>query len=188
MRISRLPFWLAGLVVLASCGPRDPEPPLGPVTIKLKTTVFSDGASIPARYTCDGGDISPPLSWSGVPEKAASLALVCDDPDAPMGTWTHWLVYNLEPTVASLPEGLPASDDLALPNAKPAIQGKNDFGKPGYGGPCPPSGTHRYVFRLYALDAPLKLVAGATKAQLMGEIKGHVVAEGRLIGKYSRQK
>jgi Raf kinase inhibitor-like YbhB/YbcL family protein len=141
---------------------------------------------IPRKYTCDGEDRSPPLAWSGVPTQARSLALTCDDPDAPSGTWSHWVAFNLPPEVASLPEGLAASDPAHLDSGAEVRQGKNDFGKIGYGGPCPPSGTHRYIFRLYALDTTVELQAGATRGSLLASATGHVLAEGRLTGKYQR--
>jgi Raf kinase inhibitor-like YbhB/YbcL family protein len=142
---------------------------------------------IPKKYTCDGEDRSPPLEWSGVPPRARSLALTCDDPDAPAGTWSHWVVFNLPPEVASLPEGLAASDPVRITPTSTARQGKNDFGKIGYGGPCPPSGTHRYILRLHALDEMLEPQAGAIRGALLAALKGHVLAEGRLTGKYQRQ-
>jgi hypothetical protein len=118
------------------------------------------------------------LEWSGVPASARSLALLCDDPDAPMGTWSHWVVFNLAPQIKELNEGIPAEETISIDAGK-ARQGKNDFGKTGYGGPCPPSGTHRYFFRLYALDGDLKLNSKATRADILKAIQGHIVAEGR---------
>ena len=129
-----------------------------PMPLTIRTPVFHEGGSIPARYTCDGEDVSPPLEWSGVPEGAKSLALTCDDPDAPSGLWVHWVVFDLPPSVTGLAEGVPPNPEISGGGR----QGKNDFRKIGYGGPCPPSGTHRYVFTLYALDSPSGLPAGAT--------------------------
>jgi Raf kinase inhibitor-like YbhB/YbcL family protein len=151
---------------------------------------------IPKEYTCDGTDRSPPLEWSGVPESARELALICDDPDAPMGTWSHWVVVHLPPRMEGLHEAITADRDLpasAMKTAEdaqsklPAVQGKNDFGKLGYGGPCPPSGTHRYVFRLYALDQPIDVGSSPpSRSEVLKTIKGHILAEGRLVGKYAR--
>jgi Raf kinase inhibitor-like YbhB/YbcL family protein len=151
--------------------------------MQLTSTAFSEGAAIPAKYTGDGQDISPPLHWDGAPEATKSFALVCDDPDAPRGTWVHWVVWNLPADQHELSEGVPTTPDL--PSG--ARQGKNDFGKVGYGGPAPPRGKpHRYFFRVYALDRTLDLPAGATKAQLEQAMKGHILASGQLMGLYGR--
>ena len=152
--------------------------------ITIESAAFQDGGMIPGKYTCDGADISPPLSWSGIPEGTLSIALISDDPDAPMGTWVHWVLYDLPPGITKLPEGVPTKKSLE----NGGKQGTNDFGRIGYGGPCPPGGTHRYFFKLYALDKELNLEPGATKAQLLKEMKGHILAEGRLMGKYSRSR
>jgi len=152
--------------------------------IKITSTAFSEGSMIPKRYTCDGEDISPPLGWSGVPEGTKSLALICDDPDAPMGIWVHWVLFNIPASVKDLPDSLPPAE--ALENG--AKHGENDFGKLGYGGPCPPGGTHRYYFKLYALDMQITLKSGITKAQLLKAVEGHILAEGQLVGKYKRQR
>jgi len=151
--------------------------------MKIESPSFKDGDFIPAKYTCDGSDISPPLDWSGIPEKAKSLALISDDPDAPMGTWVHWVIYNIPPDEKGLPEGLPP--EKTLPNR--ARQGVNDFRKIGYGGPCPPGGTHRYFFKLYALDKVLELGPGITKKKLLDAMEGHIIAEAQLIGRYKRR-
>ena len=152
------------------------------MALQITSTAFSDGEMIPKRYTCDGPDISPDLSWTDVPGDTKSLALICDDPDAPVGTWVHWVLFNI-PTGE---KGLPAeiAPETALPNG--AIHGINDFRKPGYGGPCPPGGTHRYFFKLYALDTVLSLGSGATKAQVVEAMQGHILAEAQLMGKYKR--
>jgi Raf kinase inhibitor-like YbhB/YbcL family protein len=152
------------------------------MAIHVESSVFSEGGQIPSRYTCDGRDISPPLSWSGVPEGTKSLALICDDPDAPGKTWVHWVLFNLPPRIKELPEGVPALETISGGGE----QGTNDFRKIGYGGPCPPSGTHRYMFKLYALDTEVALASGATRADLDRAMKGRVLAEGALTGKYSR--
>jgi Raf kinase inhibitor-like YbhB/YbcL family protein len=148
--------------------------------IKLTSVAFKAGQSIPAPYTCNGVNISPPLEWSGLPKTAKAVAIVVDDPDAPEGTWVHWVLYNLPADNIGLVENVPASENLKAGG----FQGKNDFGKLGYGGPCPPSGTHHYFFKIYALDNELPLQAGATKAELMKAMEGHIVLQGQLIGTY----
>ena len=150
--------------------------------IKITSPAFKSGAFIPKMYTCDDVNISPPLEWMGVPEGAKSLALICDDPDAPMGTWVHWVIYNIPSSLNKLSENIP--NNKVFENG--ALQGTNDFHKIGYGGPCPPRGTHRYFFKIYALDTELDLGGGATKEVLLNNMKGHVLAEGELVGKYSR--
>jgi Raf kinase inhibitor-like YbhB/YbcL family protein len=152
------------------------------MTLKLTSTAFDEGGAIPVRHTCDGEDISPPLAWSGVPDGTKTLALVADDPDAPRGTWVHWVVYRLPAAARSLPENLPARETLD----DGTRQGKNDFQKVGYGGPCPPSGTHRYYFKLYALDTDLTLPSAATKDQLLKAMDGHILVQCELMGRYKR--
>ena len=137
---------------------------------------------IPRQYTCDGANISPPLSWDSIPDSTKSFALICDDPDAPGGTWVHWVVYNIPANVKELAEKIPLQENLA----NGAGQGKNDSRKIGYSGPCPPGGTHRYYFKLYALDVVLDLNPGATKNDLLRAMEGHILATGQLMGKYSR--
>lgn len=155
-----------------------------PVTIKIRSAGFAEGQAIPSKYTCDGQDVSPPLSWDNAPNGTQSLALICDDPDAPSGTWVHWVIYDLSATLSELPEAVPAKEE-ALNGAK---QGRNDFGRTGYGGPCPPAGSaHRYYFKLYALDSALNLKAGATKADVEKAMKGHIVGQGQLMGTYKRK-
>ena len=151
--------------------------------LKLTSSAFENGSFIPRKYTGDGSDVSPPLRWSDPPEGAKSFALICDDPDAPMGTWVHWVIYGIRAAARELPEGVPTRPELA----DGAKQGKSDFGKIGYGGPAPPRGKeHRYFFKLYALDAELSLASGATKKQLLDAMKGHVLAEADLMGLYKR--
>lgn len=150
--------------------------------IKLTSSAFEEEAMIPAKYTCDGKDISPPLVWQGVPNEAETLALIVDDPDAPGKTWVHWVAYNIPADVTELPENYPPLEKAE----NGMMQGKNDFKKIGYGGPCPPSGTHRYYFKLYALSETLNLEPGATKQELLNAMEGKVVAETSLMGKYSR--
>jgi len=151
--------------------------------IQVTSTAFEDGGFIPVRHTCQGEDVSPPLEWANVPAEAKSLALICDDPDAPRGTWVHWVVYDIPPGFTGLSEAIPPHE--VTPDG--AKQGLNDFNRLGYGGPCPPpGGPHRYFFKLYALDIEPGLPAGATKADLLRAIEGHVLAEGQLVGKYER--
>lgn len=153
------------------------------MTIQVTSTAFIDGDVIPATYTVDGADLSPPISWQGIPDGTVSIALICEDPDAPMGTWVHWVVWNIPPKIDGLEEALPPDGEL-----KNGIrQGTTDFGRIGYGGPAPPSGVHRYYFKMYALDTTLNLRAGATKSELESAMKGHVLAKGQLMGKYSRE-
>jgi Raf kinase inhibitor-like YbhB/YbcL family protein len=156
-----------------------------PTPIALTSPAFTEGQAIPARHTGDGEDVSPPLAWGDVPEGTGSLALVCEDPDAPRGTWTHWVLFNLPPATRTLSEAVPKQ--ATLPDG--AVQGTNDFGRAGYGGPAPPPGKpHRYFFKLYALDAPLRLQAGASRAQLLAALHGHVLGEGQLMGTYARPR
>jgi Raf kinase inhibitor-like YbhB/YbcL family protein len=150
--------------------------------IKLTSTAFKDGGMIPTKYTCDGADVSPPLEWSGAPQTTKSLALICDDPDAPGKTWVHWVVFNLPASRTSLPENVPSQETIAGGGK----QGMNDFNKIGYGGPCPPSGTHRYFFKIYALGAELNLDSSTTKDQLVQAMKDYILAQGELMGRYKR--
>lgn len=159
-----------------------PAPQTSDGSIKLTSTAFKEGEPIPRQYTCTGVNVSPSLEWSGVPKSAKTLVIVADDPDAPSGTWVHWVLYNLPADNIGMVENLPATDELRAGG----FQGKNDFGKIGYGGPCPPSGTHRYFFKIYALDNELPLKAGATKAEVEKAMEGHVVAQGQLIGTYKK--
>ncbi|HYR77259.1 MAG TPA: YbhB/YbcL family Raf kinase inhibitor-like protein [Pyrinomonadaceae bacterium] len=150
--------------------------------IKLTSSAFKEGQPIPATYTCKGVNISPPLEWSGVPKTARTIAIIADDPDAPSGTWVHWVLYNLPADNIGIVENLPPTESLKAGG----FQGKNDFGKIGYGGPCPPSGTHRYFFKILALDGELPLKAGATKTEVEKAMAGHVVAQGQLMGRFGR--
>jgi Raf kinase inhibitor-like YbhB/YbcL family protein len=146
--------------------------------LHLSSTAFENGQAIPRRYTGDGEDVSPPFTWAEPPSGTQSFALICDDPDAPRGTWVHWVLCNLPADSRELAEGASANG---------AIEGKNDFGNLGYGGPAPPPGKpHRYYFKLYALDQKLDVPAGTTKAQVLAACKGHVLAEAELMGKYQR--
>lgn len=150
--------------------------------MKLSCPDFQEGGPIPARFTCDGADVSPGLEWSEPPAGTRSLALRCDDPDAPVGNWVHWLIFNIPPTSLRLAENQPKQKVLG----NGSRQGMNDFRNVGYGGPCPPRGTHRYVFRIAALDTMLDLAAGASEAQLLAAMQGHVLAEAELTGRYGR--
>jgi len=152
--------------------------------IKITSPAFEDGGMIPSKYTCDGEDISPPLQWEAVPDGTASIAIISDDPDAPVGTWVHWVLFNLPPDTKELKENFPDDETLA----DGTRQGITDFGATGYGGPCPPSGTHRYFFKIYALDKQIDVAAIVDKAQLLQEMEGHIIGQGQLIGKYQRQR
>jgi Raf kinase inhibitor-like YbhB/YbcL family protein len=152
--------------------------------LHLASTAFAEGQPIPRRHAFDEQDVSPALQWSGAPPAAKSLALICDDPDAPAGTWVHWVIYDLPPATVGVAEGVPKSPEL--PNG--AKQGVNDYKKIGYGGPCPPPGqAHRYFFKLYALDTVTGLKSGATKTDLLKAMDGHVLAEAQLMGTYQRK-
>jgi Raf kinase inhibitor-like YbhB/YbcL family protein len=157
------------------------------MAFSLSSTAFQDGSAIPVKHTCDGADVSPPLAWSGAPSRAAAYALIADDPDAPAGTWVHWVLYNLPGTTTHLPENVAKTD--AVPDLGGALQGRNDFRRAGYGGPCPPPGpAHRYFFKLYALDAPLKLKPGAQKQDVEAAMQAHVLGTAQLVGAYGRQR
>lgn len=187
-------WFAAGLVVislgaLAACGDDDNGGKeidvSGAATMTVASDVFAEGETIPVQYTCEGGNVSPPLRWTGAPAGTKAFALIVDDPDAPGGTFTHWVLYNLPATEASLAEG--ASPAGALPGG--TTEGRNSFGKNGYGGPCPPRGSqpHRYLFKLYALDAPLNLEAGRSKNDVEVAMRGHVVAHGQVMGRFARK-
>jgi Raf kinase inhibitor-like YbhB/YbcL family protein len=153
------------------------------MALQLTSTAFSPGELIPKKFTCDGPDVSPQLGWNGPPARTESFALIADDPDAPVGTWVHWVLYDLPANARELAEAVAKQEQL--PNG--ARQGRNDFGKTGYGGPCPPPGKpHRYFFKLYALDAKPNLKAGATKADLERAMKGHILGQAELMGRYGR--
>jgi Raf kinase inhibitor-like YbhB/YbcL family protein len=168
------------LIVLVGCRGQEASPAGeggDDMTIQITSTVFTEGGKIPKIYTCDDQNVSPPLAWTRVPTNTVSLALIMDDPDATAGTWVHWVLYNLPPSLSSLEQG----------KSGEGTDGKNDFGKLGYGGPCPPRGAnHRYFIKMYALDATLDLKSGATKAQVENAMKGHILAQGQLMGRYGR--
>lgn len=157
-------------------------------TMKLESVSFSVNGMIPPKYTCHGQNISPPLSWNEPPAGTQSLTLIVDDPDAPNGIFVHWVVYNISVQNRQMPEAIPRQPTLIdAREIEDGVQGKNDFGQLGYGGPCPPSGTHRYFFKLYALDRQLSLKPGATKTQVLAAMNGHVLATGKLVGRYQHQ-
>jgi len=150
----------------------------GGAKMKIISSAFQQGGNIPSKFSCDGANANPPLQISDVPPEAKSLVLIVDDPDAPSGLFTHWAVWNISPQSSTIPEG----------STPKGVQGTNDFGKSGYGGPCPPSGAHRYYFKIFALDRELDLPSGAKRSQLDAAMKGHVVAQGELMGRYARKK
>ena len=150
--------------------------------MRVTSVAFNEGGMIPARHTCDSTNISPPLAWTDTPEAVKSFALICDDPDAPAGTWVHWVLYNIPSTTKEISEKTTVSDSLA----DGSRQGVNDFRKTGYGGPCPPGGTHRYFFKLYALDTLLPVETNVTKSKLLTMMEGHIISEGTLMGKYKK--
>jgi Raf kinase inhibitor-like YbhB/YbcL family protein len=150
----------------------------GGAKMKITSSAFQEGGNIPSNFSCDGANTSPPLQISDVPSGAKSLVLIVDDPDAPSGLFTHWAVWNISPQTSTIAEG----------STPKGVQGTNDFGRSGYGGPCPPSGTHRYYFKIFALDRELDLPFGAKRSQLDAAMKDHVVAQGELMGRYSRKK
>lgn len=169
-------------VGISACGEEDEiaeeERPLSTNLLTLTSPAFNEGDTIPSRYTCDGADVPPPLTWQDVPTGVESYALIMDDPDAPGGIWVHWVLYNIPEDVRALPDGEPSGT---------GVQGQNSWGDAGYGGPCPPSGEHRYFFKLYALNTELELEAGADKETLLAAMEGRVIAQGQLMGVYARQ-
>lgn len=189
--------WLPGIFIslsaglLAACaagadsGPRQPDGPRsGALTVT--SSAFDEGEAIPARYTCTGEEISPPLAWSAPPDGTQSLALIMDDPDAPAGTWTHWVIYNLPPDTTSLDEAASSPNAAAYHLPEDAAQGQTSFRRADYGGPCPPSGTHRYYFRVYALDARLNPTKPLDAKGLRAAMDGHLLAQGELMGTYKK--
>lgn len=175
-------------LVTSNCRPAlspttPPETGSQATPFELTSTAFVQGSPIPQQYTCDGEDISPPLEWSDPPAGTHSFALIADDPDAPVGTWVHWVLYNLPADSHALPEAIPP--DTELPDG--SRHGQNSWQRPGYGGPCPPGGTHRYFFKLYALDTALDLAPGASSTQLLQAMEGHILAQTEVMGVYTRQ-
>ena len=178
----KLIFAVASLAVLLSACSANNSPTIkAPMKIQITSAAFADGQPIPAQHAYDDKNLSPALQWSGVPPAAKSLALICDDPDAPMGTWVHWVIYDLPPTTTGLAEDVAKSPELV----NSAKQGVNDFKQTGYDGPAPPPGKpHRYFFKIYALDTVLDLNPGTTKADLLKAMESHVLAQGQLMGTY----
>lgn len=159
----------------------------GRTAMKLSSPAFEDGGSVPRVHTCDGDDLSPPLEWTGAPKGTRSFALILDDPDAPPGTWVHWVLYDLPGDLRSLPEGVPEEATLTSGARHGQCWGVDRFSRIGYHGPCPPPGKpHRYVFRIFALDTRLDLPARATKAELEAAMRGHVLEQATLTGRYGR--
>ena len=153
------------------------------MALELKSSAFISNGNIPKKFTCEGDDVSPDLRWSGAPANTTSFALICDDPDAPMGTWVHWVIYNIPADTMELPQAMPTSERLQ-DNSR---QGMTDFQRTGYGGPCPPPGKpHRYFFKLYALDTQLDIKGKTTKESLLAAMEGHVLAQATLLGTYKR--
>jgi hypothetical protein len=186
MSVRSTQFFAAALLAgfLTACNAEKPSTKGVTMKIILTTTAFAEGQPIPRRHAFDDQNLSPALHWTGVPSAAKSLALICDDPDAPMGTWVHWVIYDLPPGTAGLAEDVAKSAELV----NGAKQGMNDYKSIGYGGPCPPPGKpHRYFFKLYALDAITGLKSGATKNDLLKAMDAHVIAEGQLMGTYQRK-
>jgi Raf kinase inhibitor-like YbhB/YbcL family protein len=159
-----------------------PQTPTPSNIFKLSSPAFKEGEPIPRQYTCDGVNVSPGLEWIAVPKTAKTITIIADDPDAPSGTFTHWVLYNLPSETMGMIENVPATENLK----SGGNQGENDFEKVGYGGPCPPSGTHRYFFKIYALDDELPLKAGAKKAEVEKAMEGHIVGQAQLMGTYKR--
>jgi Raf kinase inhibitor-like YbhB/YbcL family protein len=167
----------------AFAGPSSSSSADGGKAMTISSPSFSNGGDIAKKFTCDGADVSPQLSWTDAPAETKSFALLADDPDAPVGNWNHWTLWNLPSTASGLPEG--TSKDAHLPDG--SHQGRNDFGKTGYNGPCPPPGKpHRYYFKLFALDAKLELKPGASKKELEAAMKGHILAQAEWMGRYRR--
>ena len=152
------------------------------MTIKLSSPAFEDGGMIPLKFTCDGDDVSPPLKWEGAPSGSKSFVVTCADPDAASGNWVHWVLYDIPASTQELPVNVPPEETLD----NGAKHGITDNGSVGYGGPCPPRGVHRYVFKIFALDMKLDLSPGASEDRVLRAMKGHVLDEGRLMGKYGR--
>src|SRR5262245_51478492 len=184
MRYILLLACTAGLVFVNGCGQSADTTKGGAImTLQLTSAAFTENEAIPDKYTGMGDDLSPPLKWGEPPPATKSFALICDDPDAPAGTWVHWVLFNLRPDARDLTEAFPAAKE----HSSGARQGKNDSGKIGYGGPKPPPGKpHRYFFKLYALDTTLNLPPGVTRSQVEAAMKGHVLGEGKLMGTYQR--
>lgn len=181
--MKRISFFCLLVILISACSSTQTPakettaPTEAAVTMEFKSDAFANGQSIPMKYTCTGNNVSPALTWNNAPSGTQSFALIVDDPDAPAGTWVHWVLYNIPAGTTELPESADPSSFSA---------GKNSAGHMSYDGPCPPSGTHRYFFKLYALDSTLSLSPGATKEQLLDAMKGHILAQGELMGTFSK--
>jgi len=185
-------YLLLAIILLTACAPSapltteqstpDPLEMEEPMSFELTSSAFAQGQPIPAQYACQGLDVSPPLAWGVPPAGTQSFALIMDDPDAPGGTWVHWVLFNIPASASGLPEAFPA--DATFPDG--SMSGQNSWGRTGYGGPCPPSGTHRYFFKLYALDEMLAISAGASKGELEKSMTGHILAKGELMGTFTK--
>lgn len=183
MKILTLLCAIASIPAMSRAQTPNQPPSAKVMTLKLKSTAFESGKPIPAKHTGDGEDVSPPLQWTGAPQGTKTFALICDDPDAPAGTWVHWVLWNLPAETKQLDEHIAKTATFATG----ASQGLNDFPRIGYDGPAPPPGKpHRYYFKLYALDTSLSLKAGSKKKDLLDAMKGHILAEGQLMGTYQR--
>lgn len=176
---------IVAVILLSSCSSATSTPtPEGNMSLDLKSDAFVNGQSIPAKYSCIGKNISPALTWNDPPAGTQSFALIMDDPDAPGGTWVHWVLYNIKPDWRSLQEDLPMTGKNIDPNA--VFFGTNSSGNIRYDGPCPPSGTHRYYFKLYALDTQIGLLPGASKEKILEQMQGHILGQGELMGTFSK--
>jgi len=169
-------------LAFVSCSKTEEKAKNGPL-MEVKSAAFGHRTSMPDKYTCDGADVSPPLEWRNAPSGTKTFAIICDTPDAPTGTWVHWVIYDIPADITKLPESVTKNGQLDIG----AKQGKNDFDQIGYGGPCLPAGEHRFFFKLYALDGPTNLKVGASKEELLQAVKGHVLAEAELMGIYARE-
>ena len=185
MKLNLILLVVTTTLILSACASATAEPtPEADMTFQLTSEAFTNGQSIPAKYACVGRNISPALVWTDAPVDTQSFALIMDDPDAPFGTWVHWVLYNINPDQRELQEDLPITGKNIDPEA--IYVGKNSAGNIGYDGPCPPSGTHRYYFKLYALDTLISLLPGASKEQLLKEMDGHILAQTELMGTFSK--
>ena len=175
------------ILILSACSsPAEPTEAIVANTFTLASDAFANGASIPAKYSCIGKNISPALAWGEPPAGTQSFALIMDDPDAPSGTWVHWVLYNIPADMRTLAEDLPVTGKNLPEGQGSPFVGKNSSGIIGYGGPCPPSGTHRYFFKLYALDETVGLLPGANKGELLKAMEGHILAQTELVGTFSK--
>jgi len=184
MRSHVLLLIVGSAIVLSACATGTTTEAAVTNQLTITSDAFVSGQSIPAKYSCIGRNISPPLAWNEPPAGTQSFALIMDDPDAPVGTWVHWVLYNIPSARRDLQEDLPITGKNVDPNA--IYVGKNSSGDIGYDGPCPPSGTHRYFFKLYALDTTISLLPGASREKILKEMEGHILAQGELVGTFSK--